>query len=84
MNIVPALHAIEEPNVKIDPLLCDIQERIDSLFCKEMGMRKIGKNWTGVNSQGIGLLNALYALQNNPEDDLVDVIECWYRDRYNG
>lgn len=82
-SVIPILFPVEEPNSKIAPLLCDVQEKIDKLFCRELHFRKIGKPWLILNDQGIRLLNAMYALQNQPEDALVDIIECWFRDRYN-
>lgn len=71
-NVIPTLEPINLPNKKVAPLLCDVQTKINKIHCREMYFRKIGNKWVGLNRQKKGLLSTMFALQNNPQSEVLE------------
>jgi len=80
-NIIPTLYLIAA-NATADKLACDVQERLNKMFCREMYYRRIGKDWQSSYGRRMDLLNINWLLQYNPSIAFVDVMNCWYRNVY--
>lgn len=78
---VPAFYPLED-TTDADALACRVQERLSTMFCREMYSRRVGRDWQSSYQVRMDLLTIEYLLSMNPTDELVEILVCWYNERY--
>lgn len=52
-------------------LVCLVENKIASLYCKELYNRRIGKYWKDLYLQRVRMINLKYALDLDLDDDML-------------